>query len=92
MKKLLFFAAFALASLAASSAKAQSTISPVPGGKDTPHETQPSNIPSEDPYGKMRSPDQRLPGKRNQDGTMRSGQRMGKGKMKNKTMPATGTM
>lgn len=90
MKKLLAFAAFAFISLAATSAHAQSTISPVPGAKDTPHEPMPTNAPDQQPYGAMRSKGQQMPANRGmyKEKPMRGGKKMKKDKM----MSNTGTM
>lgn len=96
MKKLVAFAVFALVSLAATAAHAQSTISPVPGAKDTPHETSPSNVPSQDAYGSQKSADQKLNTKHSgnyTDGTdTKNARRAGKHKMKSKNMSTTGSM
>jgi hypothetical protein len=55
MKKVLALAAFVLTSLAATSAHAQSTISPVPGAPDRPHETAPTTAPLDQVTGQTRS-------------------------------------
>ena len=66
MKKLLAFAAFALISLAATSAHAQSTISPVPGAPDRPHEPAPTTAPLDQVTGQTRSDGQMMPNNRSQ--------------------------
>jgi hypothetical protein len=66
MKKVLFSTAFALLCLATSSAHAQSTISPVPGAPDRPHQPAPTTAPNDQVYGDSRSASQALPNKRGQ--------------------------
>lgn len=99
MKKILASAAFALISLAATSAHAQSTISPVPGAPDKPHEPAPTSAPDQQIVGQTRSDSQLLPA----NGSQSNGQNMSgnntsasksarkQHKMKSKTT-STGTM
>ena len=64
MKKIITLAAFALISLAATSAHAQSTISPVPGAPDRPHETSPTIDANDQISGQRRSDGQQVAGTR----------------------------
>jgi hypothetical protein len=71
MKKAFAIAAFALVSLAATSAHAQSTISPVPGAPDRPHETSPTVDANDQISGPRRSADQQMAGTRSRYKTKR---------------------
>jgi len=64
MKKVFAIAAFAFVSLAATSAHAQSTISPVPGAPDRPHEPAPTVDANDQISGPRRSKDQQMAGTR----------------------------
>jgi hypothetical protein len=98
MKNFLAIAAFALASLAATSAHAQSTISPVPGGADAPHQTAPTKAPDQSVYGQTRSDGQQMPNNRGQykGQKMRGGNHVPESKEARKQMKkqttSTGTM
>ena len=60
MKKVCAFVAFALISLATTSAHAQSTISPVPGAPDRPHEPSPTTGSLDKVSGQQRSDGQMM--------------------------------
>jgi hypothetical protein len=60
MKKVCAFVAFAMISLATTSAHAQSTISPVPGAPDRPHEPTPTTGSLDKVSGQQRSDGQMM--------------------------------
>ncbi len=72
MKKVLALAVFAVLGLAATSAQAQSTISPVPGAPDRPHQTAPTVSPSDQITGQTRSDGQAAPAKQYDTKRMRN--------------------
>lgn len=63
MKNILTLAVFACLGFAATSVQAQSTISPVPGAVDRPHQTAPTASPSDQVTGQTRSDGQMAPAK-----------------------------